>query len=601
MVRNVYLLRTRIGFAFIFVLCTACLRAEPPQFQILQLVGDEAAAAPVAAAPAGVGAGRAQAYYYSHGKKISLAATGIAVASIKQGIAIDTLGLDMQRASAAPVGPLAELAPALRARGLVFVRSEGPNSLSLSGDLPGEVSKEVNHILPVVYPDPKAVDANPNAVPTFLVMTPRIVAAFNTRTTRRDVEGYLDGLNLKIVADPEFGPDRDGYQLELASGPVTYSRILTAANKLYEKGKAGGYLQFAHPDFIPTKNRQSDPLLDDQWHLKNSGTSAGVVGADVKAHEAWAITMGKPEVFIAIIDDSVEKSHPDLSQNYKAGRYFDGVTGTHSNDPSPKDGSQRHGTSCAGVALGSANTVGGRGAAPKCSLIGVNIWDGSVSQIPKAFYFAESAGASVISCSWSWGAAFDSTSNAIRWVATQGRSGKGVLVLFAAGNDYGSVQANQAFGALAEVMIIGASNWRDDHSKYSNYGRAVSVCAPSSDFYDVAGSLSICTTDNTDSSPHPGNSNFSGYVVGDYTPVVGPAGFGGTSSATPLVAGVAGLVLSLKPDLTATQVRSIIESTADKVPGVTVPAAYDSSGHDINYGFGRVNAKKALDKAATFP
>lgn len=596
-------IRSSIGTVALFTL--ACVlasplpgHAEPPHFKPLLFANgaDHPIAEDVNAAD------QNQAFYYSNGKKILLNSTGLAVVQLKEGISPDSKELGIRGALAAPSGPIAQLLPMLRKHGMVVVSTEGPTALDVNKaaiDHPAEIA----NALPIVEPDPRPLGLNPNARPTALIVTPRIVAGFKKGMTKDQVIEYLKGTGLKILSEPEFGPDKDGYRLALADAPITFTNIFRHANALYEKGHDNGTVLFSHPDFIATKSAQgqgavSDPLLAQQWHLNNTGASGGTAGADIKAFDAWTVTMGIPSVRVAIIDDSVQKSHPDLSGNFVSGRYYNGITNSYTNDPSPVNGTQRHGTCCAGLAIASANNLGGRGVAPNCGLIAVNVWDASVGQVASAFYFADQAGAAVISCSWEWGAAFDDVSIAIKSLAASGRGGKGIVILFAAGNDYGAVSFHQAFGALKEVMAIGATNWRDDHAKYSNYGPEISVCAPSSDYYDTPSSLSIVTTDNTQTMPPYPGTGYSGYVLQEYTPNQGPNGFGGTSAATPITAGVCALVLSCKPTLSAAQVRSIIESTADKIPGQTVLANYDPRGHDDNYGYGRVNAKRAVDKAS---
>jgi subtilisin-like proprotein convertase family protein len=81
-----------------------------------------------------------------------------------------------------------------------------------------------------------------------------------------------------------------------------------------------------------------------------------------------------------------------------------------------------------------------------------------------------------------------------------------------------------------------------------------------------------------------------GYEGGDYT-----YGFGGTSSSTPLCAGLAGLILSVEPDLTSFKVRKILRDSADQIDKKN--GAYDSKGHSKKFGYGRINARAALDMA----
>ncbi|MEO8495704.1 MAG: S8 family serine peptidase, partial [Planctomycetota bacterium] len=309
---------------------------------------------------------------------------------------------------------------------------------------------------------------------------------------------------------------------------------------------------------------------------------------------------------IAIIDDSIEKSHPDLSANFQAGRHYVGANASFDDDPSPRNPEQKHGTACAGVAVAVANDIGVRGVAPRCGLIGVHMWDTNDDlQTADAFYFSADPdgdsttddGAAVISCSWS--IVTDEIpveiSSAVDDLVRNGRGGKGMVILFAAGNEGDEIAVFQKLGARESVICVGATNFRDVQSWYSNFGPELDVMAPSND--DSA--LSIETTDNSDDQPRFPNNDRSGYAVGDYTGN-GNTGFGGTSSATPLAAGVCGMILSANPNLTSTQVRGILEHACDRVRGPSWigdidPTFYEvTTGHNIYYGYGRVNASKAV-------
>jgi subtilisin family serine protease len=539
---------------------------------------------------------KGQAFFYQSGKKAYLNDTGLAVAELRPGVALGAVELKFPTVNLASHESLAELSELLDKRGKVIVSTVGPKSQSISLiALSADHGDQVEFGLPIV----KRADAGPSAAP--LVMTEDICARFAATITSEEVDAMASAAGLKVKRKQKFEPN--AYVLTLKEGKVRYDRLLRSANALYEAGQADKKVLYVEPDFIVPTKRQwaeaTDPLIAGQWHLKNTGANHGVLGADCKALEAWALTTGDPSIKIAIVDDSVEKGHPDLAANFAAGLYFR-PDGTTDGDPSPRDGNQRHGTCCAGVATAAHNAVGGRGVAPECRLIGVNFWDVSQpSAVRDAFYFCEQSGAAVISCSWSWNPSLDSVRTAITDLSQNGRNGKGTVFLFAAANDYMPVAIKQLYGTLPEVICVGASNWRDEHSAYSNYGPEVCVVAPSSDFYDVAQSSGILTTDNTDACPkHPGD-NFSGYIAGDFTPGDHhQAAFGGTSSATPLVAGICGLMLSVNPALTAKEVREILKMTADKVPGgVTRPAHYDAQGHDDFYGHGRVNALKAVTEA----
>lgn len=135
--------------------------------------------------------------------------------------------------------------------------------------------------------------------------------------------------------------------------------------------------------------------------------------------------------------------------------------------------------------------------------------------------------------------------------------------------------------AYPQTIAVGASTSLDCQAPYSQFGSALALVAPSSggDLTDA-----IMTTDRTGQA---------GYDPGDYF-----SGFGGTSSATPLAAGVAGLILSKNPGLSEPQVRRILEHSADKIrPNVS---AYDSRGHSDRFGYGRLNAERAI-RMTPFP
>jgi hypothetical protein len=138
----------------------------------------------------------------------------------------------------------------------------------------------------------------------------------------------------------------------------------------------------------------------------------------------------------------------------------------------------------------------------------------------------------------------------------------------------------QGFALHPDVTAVAASNSLDRHSYYSNYGPGITICAPSS------GSPGRCivTTDRH---------GLAGYSWDDYTDE-----FGGTSSSTPLAAGLAALVLSVRADLTSAEVREILKETADKID----PAGGQYvDGHSPLYGHGRINAQRAVERALPPP
>ena len=376
--------------------------------------------------------------------------------------------------------------------------------------------------------------------------------------------------------------------------------------------------------------RPADPLYGKQWYLNNTGGSSQLAAnSHIEVERAWDITRGRRSVAIAITDDSVDLNHPDFQGVGKIVAPLD----LKGRDllPMPEAASDNHGTACAGVALAEENGNGVVGVAPGCALMPIRttgyLDDESVEQI---FNWAVQKGASVISCSWGASAVYFPLSlrqsAAITRAAKDGRRGKGCVVLFAAGNAnrpingvidergwpnnliQGQVKWLAGFAVHPDVIAVSACNSLNQKSAYSNWGTGISVCAPSNNappgmWLPETGyigtppavrsslqGLGVFTTDRMGAA---------GYDQSDFTPY-----FGGTSSATPVVAGVVGLILSANPDLTAREVRRILEQTADKIVdpnpdpqlGVRM-GTYDRNGYSQWFGYGKVNAYQAVKMA----
>lgn len=334
----------------------------------------------------------------------------------------------------------------------------------------------------------------------------------------------------------------------------------------------------------------SDTKYREQWHLNNRGDLMGLqVGADVKAELAWEISRGSRDIAICVMDDGFDLGHPDFSAPGKviAPRDF----GQQDVTPEPVESDDNHGTACAGVALAEETGVGSVGLAPRCAFMplrmSLNLSDEAVVSM---FRHALDNKADVISCSWSaasWNFPLSTKINAIlHHCATQGRrNGKGCAILFAAGNENRPLNgtkdgrvSHQGFALHPDVIAVGASNSQDLRAGYSNFGPELACCAPSSG----SGGRGVVTTDRRGAA---------GYESTDYT-----HSFGGTSSATPLSAGLAGLLLSVNPDLTAAEVKRILMDSADKIGAAD--DQYDSNGRSPLYGSGRINAARALQMAA---
>ncbi|MFH0792758.1 MAG: S8 family serine peptidase, partial [bacterium] len=276
-----------------------------------------------------------------------------------------------------------------------------------------------------------------------------------------------------------------------------------------------------------------DPLFPQQWHLSTSSSSSATTDSDLNAPEAWSITMGDPQVRVAVIDSGVMPNHPDL--NVIAG--YNAITGGPSlNIPDLPDypPGGPHGTSVAGVIAAKANNaMGVAGVAPGLPILSVKlIAPGLVSdsQIFDAFQWATDHGAWIINNSWGIGLVapnycldYDdhlsvpmtkTQAKALDYAITQGRGGKGCVIVFAAGNDRASADGLGMTGSPF-VLTVAASNNLAMRSFYSNYGWSVDVAAPSDDpiffFPDIpcaasiwtGGTLGITTTAFFDSPSDP--------------------------------------------------------------------------------------------------
>lgn len=343
------------------------------------------------------------------------------------------------------------------------------------------------------------------------------------------------------------------------------------SREVYERGG----VKASHPNFVRsiTKLGPSRATKVVQWALHNEGET-GLYGADVGAHAAWTITKGVADVVVAVLDEGVDTLHTALKAAVFAQADF-----VEDHDTAAPDGDDAHGTACAGIAVSRSSSASGL--APRASLMAVRIAksDGAGNWIFDDFRTADAIdwawqhGAHVLSNSWGGGPPVDGITNAFERARTQGRGGKGCVVVIAAGNEEGSVSYP---GTLPEVLTVGASNqWdqrktrtsRDGEDWWgSNSGPALDLLAPG---------VQIRTTDIRGSR---------GYDLGSYT-----NRFNGTSSATPHVAGAAALILSAAPDLTEGEVREAIKTTCDRVPG--------QKGWNVREGHGRLNAYAALRAA----
>ncbi len=421
---------------------------------------------------------------------------------------------------------------------------------------------------------------------TLVLYTENIFIKFHDDVSAEACEKIIKDNDLKIKQKPDYA--KNTY---FAAAPEnTGLRVFRIAESMLEMEE----VELCHPELI--RKRGFRGINPRQWHLMATQINGRRINAGVKADAAHRFSTGK-NIVIAIIDDGFEIDHPEFRLPGKVIHSRDISTG--SNDPRPRTSYNNHGTACAGVAV--ASGLEASGAAPDALLMPVRLSAnlGSAAEAA-AFKWAADHGADVISCSWgpedgSWSDPHDpvhttmvdlpdSTRLAIDYAVSNGRDGKGCVIIFAAGN--GNEDCGyDGYASYEKVMAVAACNDRGRRSIYSDYGRNVWCCFPSSDFgyppFNHPDPLTpgIFTTDRM------GRAGYN--PDGDYTD-----NFGGTSNSCPGVAGTAALIMSANPGLSWMQVRNIIRDSCDKIDASG--GEYDNEGHSRFYGYGRINAEKAV-------
>lgn len=444
-------------------------------------------------------------------------------------------------------------------------------------------------------------------------LTDEITVQFEPRVSDAEIESLVMELGLGVVR-PVAGLLRT-YVFRVTA--QARENPLKIAARLLDSGR----VHLSEPNVLVSARHHhvpADSLFGYQWHLDHEGGPFLSPQSHIRAVQAWDLERGTRAVTVAVIDDSIDTGHTDFGGAGKlvapvdfAGRDF---------RPLPDSPDDNHGTACAGVAVAEENGRGVVGVAPGCSLMPIRMSGIDDNAVEEMFGWAVDNGASVISCSWGPVPINYPLSlrqrNALDRAASTGRDGRGCVIVFAAGNSNrpvegvvdeggwpngvlsGPVRWFDGFAAHEHVIAVSACTSQARKAAYSNWGAQVSVCAPSNNvapdsYPEVTAPLpgwGVVTTDRTGPA---------GYATSDYT-----GSFGGTSSACPVVAGVAALVLSANPMLGAREVREVLESTADKIrdpspdPQLGLSHGdYDASGHSPWFGYGRVNAFAAVTEA----
>jgi len=310
---------------------------------------------------------------------------------------------------------------------------------------------------------------------------------------------------------------------------------LTSISSFVTEINAADISAYIEPNF---KYKISFIPNDPYWNLQWGPTK---IGAD----RAWDRQLGNKSVLVAVIDTGIDWNHPDLATNYVALGY-DWVN----NDTDPMD-DHGHGTHCAGIIAASINNSIGIAGLAQVRIMAEKGLDqhgeGYDDDLANAIIHAVDQGANILSNSW--GSYEDS---ALLHDAMKYAYDNGVLIVAAAGNSAWDIKAFPA--GYDEVIAVTATNESDAPASFTNFGEWVELAAPG---------VHIYSTVYDDS----------------YTYM------SGTSMACPHVAGVAALLWSQFPNPTRDWVRLWLRYTADDL---------GDPGFDVYYGYGRVNAEKAV-------
>lgn len=312
----------------------------------------------------------------------------------------------------------------------------------------------------------------------------------------------------------------------------------------------------------------NDPHYNKQWAHPR-----------IQSPGAWSITTGSSAIVIAIIDSGVDLTHPDLAGKLVAGRDFvDGDT-----TPSDLNG---HGTHVAGIAAAvTHNSTGVAGMSWGARIMPVRVLDhtgsGYNNAIINGITWAYQNGARIINLSL--GGIY--YSHAMQ-EAINNAHAAGSLVIAAMGNcrttcTIGGQQYSNPIqypAAYNNVMAVAATNRSDTYAYYSQYGPHCDIAAPGGSMSYLHDPDGIYSTMPTYQVVMNNNGFYRDY---DYTQ--------GTSMATPYVSGLAALIWSMDPTLTNNAVKSHIQQTADDL---------GPAGRDDNYGWGRINAYRAISALA---
>jgi subtilisin family serine protease len=401
---------------------------------------------------------------------------------------------------------------------------------------------------------------------------PEVLVRFKPGVSEETIERITQGLHDQVQDEIEAVPGLDAIN-DLDDGDA--EAVATEYRKLPEVEYAEAVFEIEADNFDPSPVTPSDPHFSAQWALFNDGSRGGTKGADISATYAWAITTGSDKVVVAVLDSGVDYTHSDLARNIwvrsdNVAPYEDRQLGTiqdlhgynavdNSADPMDDNG---HGTHCAGI-IGAegGNDIGIAGVNWRVQIMPLKFMNaggyGTTKDAVEAINYVidrKKAGVNVRVISASWGST--QKSRALEDVIRKAGEA-GILFVAASGNASTNNDRSPHYPSsynLPNVISVAALDRNDQLATFSNYGvKSVAIAAPGVDI------LSTWLGDEYEEKS-------------------------GTSMATPVVSGVAALIVAINPKITVDELRAKILSSVDPLESLKGKIA---SG-------GRINAAKAL-------
>ena len=399
-----------------------------------------------------------------------------------------------------------------------------------------------------------------------------------------------------LASDRDYLPGGLRYTLfaTLDTG-TSYIRVKSDANSSAGPYAIRATVDEEYTDMLSTCTALStgypDPLYGCQWSMKNTGQDtgdgAGASGEDINVEDVWDAGNLGEGINIAIVDNGLYYEHEDLKDNVDTSKNF---------DYTPRDNVFErhfiHGTAMAGLIAARDNNTGMRGVAPRATIFSHN-WLRYTTFFRMQHSQTENMETTgIYNNSWGYtnGPGLDPSPRiwelAIESGVNEGMDGKGSFYVYSAGNggdvgDYSNLSGIANFYAVTAACAV---NDQGERPVYSEQGSNLWVCAPSGD-HGRQGNLTT--------------TNYNRYQNG----------VAGTSTSAAIVSGVAALVRKANPDLTWRDVKLILAGSARKndpsdsgwATGATkYGSSSDTYNYNHQYGFGVVDAKAAVDLAASW-